>query len=473
MTVILRPYQEKNVHEIRMAFRQGHKAVCYNLPTGGGKTLTAGHMLGNAVKKGNQVFFICNRIELLDQTAEAFDKLGLSYGIIAAGTPMKLYEPIQICSIDTLKRRLHKIHIRPKLIVWDECRSLGAAGWTAVYNYYPDAKHIGLDATPIRLDGKGLGRFFTHMVRGPSYEELQSHGCLVPFEIYEPPVPDLSGLHTKMGDYVQSEIVELMDKPTVTGDAVKLYRQLTGGDKLAIMFCASVQHSENVAAQFRAEGIMAMHLDGETDKAERRKMIKAFRQRHIKVLTNCNLFSAGFDVPGVEYIGMLRPTQSLSLYLQQAGRGSRPDDGKSYCILADHAGNRKKHGFPDDPREWSLEDKKKKKKAEEASDIKVRQCPFCFHTHRPAPACPKCGHVYEIKSREIEFVDGELVKVDKEKVKAMQNKNLVNAKTYEEVLTEGIRRGYDQKKAEWFANKIMTERKVWKENLKKKRYGSR
>lgn len=469
MTVTLRPFQDKNVHEIRVAFRDGHKAVCYNLPTGGGKTLTAGHMLGNAVRKGNPCFFICNRIELLDQTAQAFDKLGLQYGIIAAGVPMQLYQPLQICSIDTLKRRLHKISIRPKLIVWDECRSLGAAGYTQVYNFYPEAKHIGLDATPIRLDGKGLGRFFTHMVRGPSYEELQQMGFLVPFEIYAPPAPDLTGLHTKMGDYVQSEVVEIMDKPTVTGDAVKLYRKLTGGDKLAIMFCASVKHSENVAAQFRAEGIMAMHVDGETDKLERRKIIKSFRERHIKVLTNCNLFSAGFDVPGVEYIGMLRPTQSLSMYLQQAGRGSRPEANKKYCILADHAGNVRRHGFPDDFREWSLDDKKKKKKSEEISDIRTRQCPACYHLSRPMPVCIKCGHVFEIKSREIEFVDGELHKIEKTE----RDKRLVKARSYEELLTEGISRGYDQKKAEWFANKILNDRKEWKTKIQKERYGSR
>lgn len=428
--ITLRGYQDRGVGEVRQGFRDGHRAVLYQLPTGGGKTLTAGYILKSAAERGNPGMFICNRVELVEQTAAAFDRLGLPYGLIAAGYTPNYRQKVQIASIDTLKRRLDQLLWWPKLAVWDECRSLAAAGWSAVYKrlLQQGTAHLGLDATPQRLDGKGLDAFFSLLVQGPSMKELQAHDppALVPFEAYTPSKPVLTGVRTRMGDYASDELEEAMDKPSITGNIVETYVKMVRG-KQGLTFAVSRKHSEHLAAEYRAAGIRAEHLDGDTDKGRRSQIVRAYRNREIDVLCNVDLFTAGFDVPGVEVITMARPTQSLTIYLQQAGRGSRPEPeiGKTHCVLLDHAGNILRHGLPDEDREWSLEGRKKRagKKADDGPAVQIRQCEVCFYVHSPAPCCPKCGFVYPVQHREVEEREGELKKVTAEQLAAMRRAN--------------------------------------------------
>jgi DNA repair protein RadD len=452
MSVVqLRPYQERAVQEVREAYRSGHRAVLFQLATGGGKTLTAGHILGSAAEKGNRGMFICNRVELMSQTAAAFDKLGMRYGLVAPGIRYRAAPPVHIASIDTLKRRIAKGEIlEPALCVWDECRSLGAKGWTDVYNAFPNARHLGLDATPQRLDGKGLDAYFSHLVPGPAYSELIELGNLVPFECYAPSRPDLSQVKTVAGDFDRDQTADLMDKPSITGDIVANYVQHARGLK-ALVFAVSRKHSEHLAAEFRAAGVRAVHLDGDTDAGERSRALEAYRAGEIDVICNVWLFVAGLDVPGVRVIIMASPTQSLSAYLQMAGRGSRPDPAdpdKDRCILFDHAGNIFRHGLPDEDRTWTLEGRKKgQKKAADVDTVNVRQCPSCYGVHAPAPTCKWCGHVYEIDSREVERREGELKKITKEELAAQKAKaslEVKRARTFEDLQRIGAQRGYSE-----------------------------
>ena len=407
MAIILRPEQQRAIDEISAAILAGHSSVLLQSPTGSGKTMIGGRMLGGAFAKGKFALFICNRIELVDQTAETLERLEIPYGIFAAGYPYDPTKAIQICSIETLKRRIKKLPFTPALVIWDECRGLGAAGWTATYNLFPNAKHVGLDATPTRLDGKGLGRYFSHLVCGPSYRELQELGRLVPFRVCAPSVPNLAKVHTRMGDYVNSEIESIMDTPKIVGDAVRDYCRL-GAGKRALIFCITRKHSQHVAEEFRNAGVTALHIDGETPKQERRESLRAFRRGTVKVISNVDLFTSGLDVPAVEYIGMLRPTQSISLFLQMCGRGSRPEPGKSYCILADHAGNSLNHGLPDDDRVFSLEDGLIESSAKRPNAI--RTCRQCFSIYRAAvgPVCPYCGNDNTDQKKLPKQIDGEL-----------------------------------------------------------------
>lgn len=451
--IVLRPYQDKAVAEVRSAFQEGHDSVLMQIPTGGGKTLTAGFIVGGAAARGNPAWFICNRIELVEQTALAFDKLGLTYGIIAAGYTGNPRELIQIASIDTLKARLKKgVPFRlPKLRVWDECRSVGSAGWTAVYEILKaeGGMDLGLDATPIRLDGKGLDTYFSALVCGPQYSELMALGALVPFDVYGPTTPDLTGVKTKGGEFDQEAVETIFDKPKMVGDIIEHYLQLAPG-KLGITFAVSRKHSEHLAQCYRDAGVPAVHLDGDTDKGERKRAVNAFRRREIMVLCNVDLFTAGFDVPGVEVITMARPTQSLSFFLQQAGRGSRPDavTGKDRCILLDHAGNWTRHGLPDQDRTWSLAGRKKgeRKKKEDEETLGVKQCKSCYAVFPPGPSvCPRCGAVQEVASREVEAVDGVLTKIgaaEAAMIKAKAQKELKGAKSLDQLLAIEKERGY-------------------------------
>lgn len=454
MSIILRPYQVRAVDEVRAAFKARHNSVLFQLPTGGGKTLTSGYILGSAAAKGNGTMFICNRVELVEQTAEAFSRLNIRFGVIAAGWSPNPLAMTQIASIDTLKNRLDKIRL-PKLVAWDECRGLGAAGWTRVFNFFRErgVKQLGLDATPIRLDRKPMGEFFTHLVHGPRYSELMELGSLVPFDCYAPGVPDLSGVRTKGHDFDQEQAAALMDKPQLVGDAVRHYLAHADG-KLGITFAVNRKHSEHLAEAFRASGVPAAHLDGDTDKGERKRTVEAFRRRELRVLTNVNLFSAGFDVPGVEVITDCAPTQSLSMFLQRAGRGSRPDEenpAKDRCILLDHAGNVLRHGLPDMDRDWSLDappKRTKKKKADDGEEVNVRQCQSCYAVYSPpTPTCPKCGHVHAVKREGPEQVDGQLQKITKEQAAALaaqKKRELKKARTLEELQEIEKARGYQE-----------------------------
>jgi len=417
-----------------------HDSVLLQAPTGSGKTALAAYMLGSAASKNKRSWFLCHRAEILDQTALTFQKVGIPYGVIAAGHPLNPYMPVQLCSIDTLKSRPGRYQL-PDLIVWDECHHVASAGWTRVKNANPQAKHVGLSATPERLDAKGLDDLFSAMVRGPSVAWLIENGFLCDYKAFAPPGPDMAAVHTRMGDFVKSESEAVMSKSTITGDAVRTYMQ-RARRKRAVAFCVSIKHSEHVAAEFRAAGIVAVHIDGSTPKPERQAAMKAFRNGDIQILTSVDIFGEGVDVPAIEAVILLRPTQSLSLYLQQVGRAFRPAEGKEFALILDHAGNIARHGLPDDERTWDLKGRKKRKAGAGDTGPPLRQCPKCYATHRPAPVCPECRHVYAVVGREIEHVDADLVEVDVEAARRRRVIENRSAESIADLVARGKERGY-------------------------------
>ena len=435
----LRPYQADIIDRLRVALRT-HKAVLTVAPCGSGKTALATKMIGTAAAKGRRSFFICHRAELIEQTAATFDKVDLSYGYIAAGYRPNPFAQIQIVSIDTLKNRVGKIQ-PPDFCVWDESHHIAAKGWSKIRDAYADAHHVGLSATPERLDGLGLGKHFTHIVEGPTVKWLIDNGYLCDYKIFAAShAPDLSGVHTKMGDYDKTELETVMDKPTITGDAIFHYRKLSD-NKRAVVFCISVKHSIHVTEQFKSVGIAAEHLDGTTPRDERRQIIARFRVGQTKVLCNVGIITEGFDLPGIETVILLRPTASLGLYIQMVGRVLRPVEGKPHALILDHAGNVMRHGLPDDERDWTLEGKKRSKK--DKNEVAVRQCPKCFAVHRPLPVCPSCGFVYEVKGRpDIEVGDGELQELDKDAMRRKRFKEQSKAQTIDELVALAKSRGY-------------------------------
>ena len=455
--ITLRPYQADIIERTRAALTQ-HKCVLITSPTGSGKTALATLMLGNAAKKGRRSFFICHRVELIEQTAAAFEKSGISFGLIAAGMRPDPYQQVQICSVDTLKNRASNIQ-PPDFCVWDECHRVAAAGWSKLHGLYDKAYHIGLTATPERLDGQGLGKWFTYMVTGPTVKRLIEEGYLCDYKVYGvKKTPDFSGIKQKMGDYDIQAATALVDTPVITGDAISHYQRLCNG-KRAVVFCLGVPHSRHVVEQFKSMGIPAEHVDGTTPREQRRETVNRFRKGETLVLCNVQIVHEGFDLADIEVVIMLRPTASLGLYLQMVGRALRPMKGKPYAIILDHVGNTKaeRHGLPCEEREWSLDAKKRKKKGEDKSPG-IRQCPQCFHVHYFAPACPSCGFVYEIKNqRDIEVIDGELVEVDKEQMQRARYQEQGRAQTLDELVALGHARGY--KSPHYWAQKVMGNRR--------------
>lgn len=456
MSFALRPYQEEMINSTRVALRN-HRAVLVQLPTGGGKTAMASYMLGSASSKGHLGWFNVHRRELIDQSVKTFQKVGFPYGVIAADYSADPMARVQICSVQTLARRIGKIR-EPRLIVWDECHHIAAGSWSKIFKAFPNAKHVGLSATPARLDGRGLDDHFDEMVCGPTMQELQRQGHLVPFKIYAPGTPDTSGLHTRMGDFNRQETDDLMDQSSIIGNAVKHYQKYAGGER-AIVFCVSIKHSEHVVAEYRANGIPAAHVDANTPRHERAQIMEWFRRGDLRVLSNVDLFGEGVDVPDCRVVQMLRPTQSLGLYLQQVGRASRPAPGKSHALILDHAGNVMRHGLPDDDREWTLEGREKGTRRQDSADtIPVRQCDSCYYIMPSmVRTCPECGKEFLIEGRQVNEVDGELVEIDPAQLRRERAREQSQARTLDDLIDLGRKRGY--KSPEKWAAHVYTARR--------------
>lgn len=448
MTFALRDYQEHDRLAIRAAFKQGARAVLYQLPTGGGKTALTAHVAGESSRRAKwRVWFLVHRKELVDQSIRTFEQVGIPHGVIAAGFFADRRPLVQIGSVQTIGRRLERLPA-PDLIIWDEAHHLAAGTWSTIFAAYPDALHLGLSATPERLDGTGLGHWFSHLVCGPTTADLIDQGWLAPYRLYAPAKVDLSGVHTKLGDFVKGELAATMDKPTITGDAIAHYRRYADG-KRAIAFCCSIEHSQHVVAQFNAAGIPAEHVDGHTEATQRKLAMQRFRAGEIRVLSNVELFGEGVDVPAIEAAILLRPTQSLALYLQQVGRALRPAEGKMHAVILDHAGNSYTHGLPDDPREWSLEGRKRKRGT--ADQVPIRQCPKCFAVVPAASASCKYCHTLLAGAggggREVEEVAGELVEVDPKVLRQQRLREQSRAQSLEDLVALGKSRGYKRPEA--------------------------
>lgn len=436
--ITLRPYQQAMIDEARDTYRRGKRAVLFQLPTGGGKTVTASTVVHGAAVKGNRTWWLTHRRELAGQASETFHSLGIPHGTVQAGYVSNPDATVQVASIQTISRRLETLP-EPGLIIFDEAHHIGAASWEAIFNRFPDARILGLTATPWRLDGAGLGRWFEHMVSGPSTADLIANGSLSPYRLFAPAAPDLAGVGTAQGDYQRSALAKAMDKPAIVGDAIGHYLKLCRG-KRAVAFTAGVENSKNIADQFNAAGVPAEHVDGAMTAEARDAAVDRFRRGETLILCNADLFGEGFDVPAIEAAILLRPTKSLSLHLQQVGRALRPCPGKTEAIILDHAGNSLIHGLPDDEREWDLADREKKRRAEKG-EISIRTCDECLYVYRPAPKCPQCGHAPEIKGREIEVVDGTLAEV-KRAESVQKRREVGKASTLEDFLRIARERGY-------------------------------
>lgn len=434
MSITLRPYQIEDTNKIRSLMQQGFRCIQYQLPTGGGKTLLTASMLKTASTKGVSSLFIVHRRELIKQSVDAFKKVGLHHGIIAPGYYQSNRTLTNIASIQTLARRINRIQ-RPKLIIWDESHHLAAGSWTKVYKAFPDAFHVGLSATPSRTDGTGLNLYFQSMVNGPTVQWLIDNGYLSKYKLYAPHTVNVEGVHKRMGDFISSELSAIVDKPTITGDAIKEYQRLAMG-KRAIVRGVSIKHSQHIAEQFNKAGIPARHVDGTTPDAERDEAMESFKRGDTLILSNVDLFSEGVDVPSVECVIDLRPTTSLILWLQFCGRALRPSPGKEYAIIIDHAGNCMRHGLPCDERTWKLEGREKNK--DKDTGQKVKLCPECFYCMQSwRKECPSCRHTFVIESREVDHVKGDLSEVDIEAVKKAKRMEQGRSSTYEELVTLG------------------------------------
>ena len=466
---------------VKSAFRAGHKSVLLQAPTGCGKTVIAASMIMACAKKGGAVWFINHRAELIYQSSNTMKKFDIDHGVVASSYEREYNKKVQIISVGSLSRRLADLISAiksqalkagwPSLIIWDEAHHIAAGGWAKIHEQLSMSYHVLLTATPERLDGTGLEKFASFMVQGPTTEWLIEQKYLSDYDLIIPVQPSIEGLTVSGSDYNKKQNSDLMGKPTITGDIVANYKKYAM-NKRGIIFEASIENSERRATAFREAGINALHLDGKTDKTIRRAACQAYARGEIQVLCNVDLFGEGFDIAAqagidvtIEAAVMARPTKSLALYSQQVGRALRPK--KENAIILDHAGNYQQHGLPCAERQWSLKGKKERKRLEdeeEETPIYVKRCPFCFKPNRSQlKVCASCNTEFPLNPRYIKQVEGELEKINKEKLKREKKREQGSCRTFEDLLQLGIDRGYSSPEA--WAGKIWTSRQAAERNI--------
>jgi len=432
---VLRDYQKKLITDLKHSLLAGNHNVVVQSPAGSGKTVTMAAIAKSATDKGNIVLFIVHRREIVEQVEQTFKSYGVNMTLCCVGM------------VQTVTRRLKGLEV-PQLILVDECHHSLAKSYTRIFEYFKNANVVGFTATPVRLSGQGLSKVFDDLILGPRIDWLIDNHYLAPYEYYSVKLIDDNKLkRNSTGDFSSSSMNEA-SKNIIYGDVIKEYKRIANGTK-AIVYTYSVKSSIKVAAEFNQAGYKALQVDGNTAKEKREQAMNDFRSGKVQILVNAELYGEGVDVPDCQTVIMLRPTESLSLFIQQSMRCMRYKPNKKATII-DHVANYTRFGLPDTPRTWSLKGRKKKSSAS-SGGIAIRTCPHCFAVISAAYSiCPICGQEIGVENKELK-VD-KTVKVEKigkdfhfktdyEKVRYSQMKT-EDATSFRDLQKIGKARGY-------------------------------
>ena len=454
MSFSLRDYQKELITDIIESMKRGNRKIMVQSPPRSGKTVVMAYIAKNATDKNKQVLFFSHRKEINEQVLETFSRGDVNLNNVTIGT------------VGSLVKKLDKL---PKfdLILVDEAHHIKAKQYQTILNYFKDATQLFFTGTPVRLDGSGFHDLAEDLVEGKSVQWLIENGNISDFSYYSIDLLDLGKLKTRSGEYTNQSIDNAFESSKSTyGDYIDHYKRLAEG-KQAIVYVHSVEYAKLVAERFNENGYSAAIVSGKTPKKERAEAMERFRNGELMIMVNVNLFTEGIDLPGVDVCIMLRPTKSLSLYLQFAMRALNPREGKK-AILIDHVGNHNIHGLPNADREWTLSGVKTNKNNSEKSTTTCEECFATFWRDQLIDGkCPCCGAVIVKKkemrevekenvdielqeiNQEMEFVSiqGEMVEVSKEeaeiyrKVKTYQ-KNYTRCKNLAELKAFRLLNGY-------------------------------
>lgn len=464
----LRGYQQKLSKEIYDAWDGGADNVLGILPTGGGKTATFSDIILN---RDAPACAIAHRQELVGQISTALARNGVRHRIIGPSKVVKMcvnlhmekigrsyFDPNSwhaVAGVDTIIRRHAELGSwtnQVKLWVEDEAHHvLTGNKWGKSVEMFPNAQGLGVTATPCRADGQGLGRehggVFDEMIEGPSMRELIEMGYLTDYRIFTPPSdfhrPTIVGAS---GDYTRDGMRKATKESKIVGDVVEHYLRIAKG-KLGVTFVPDLDTAREVAAQFNASGVPAEVVSSESTDDERINALRRFERRELLQLVNVDLFGEGFDLPAIEVVSFARPTESLSLYIQQFGRvlrllieqhiavnweGLAPDarkqaianSTKPFGIIIDHVGNVERHRLPDARREWTLERRQSRRSTPSEGIPPMWTCRECSASwEKIYSACLDCGTPRPEPAARSgpEFVDGDLIELDPFVLERMRN----------------------------------------------------
>lgn len=377
---MLRDYQIEICENVREAFKK-HRSVMMQMPTGTGKTVVLASLVQQFLDKSLeltdqhcQVLIVAHRIELTEQMGEHLRRYGIEYGVIAGGRKTKEAEPVIVASIQTLNSKLSSLSsiLSPSLIIIDEAHHAVAKTYRQLWDVWPEARFLGLTATPYRLSGEGFTDLFDVLVDSWTMKRFIAEGWLSAFDYYSiRPDSDDQKLIDNLkkrgadGDFQMKELHDTLDVTPCIERLFESFEQFAF-DMKGIVYAIDIAHAEHIAEYYREQGVNALALSSKTDMKERKEAVEVFRassvivhhqllkDKPIQVLVSVDLFSEGFDCPDVEFIQIARPTLSLAKYLQMIGRGLRPNKGKECCTIIDNVGMYRRFGLPSGERDWGM-----------------------------------------------------------------------------------------------------------------------
>jgi superfamily II DNA or RNA helicase len=411
----LRSYQTKVIEDFDSEIAAGKKRIMLVAPTGSGKTVIASAIIKSRIERRRGVLVVAHRREIIQQTSEKPRANGVVHGIILAGVESRPLEFVQVASIQTLWSRAVQRECmelpQAELLVMDEAHHCPARTYQKIIDAYPDAIVLGLTATPCRGDGRGLGGIFETIIECPQVAELIEQGYLVKARVYAPVNPDLHGVRTVAGDYNEGELAARMDRAKLIGDIVTHWHKY-GERRKTVAFAVNVAHSVHLRDEFIKSGVRAEHIDGGTPKPERDASLARLASGEIELITNCMVLTEGWDMAQVGCCILARPTKKMGLYRQMIGRVLRPADGKPDAIILDHSGAVFRHGFAEDPVEWTLDPDERAESATHTTRCergsRLLECSQCGAIRIAGEPCSACGFLPQAPPRPVPILDGDL-----------------------------------------------------------------
>lgn len=365
--ITLRDYQQLAKEEI---FRKWNLVdnILYQMPTGTGKTRLFTSIIrdiniwGLRHNINYRILIIAHRSELIEQSSRSLDKYRIKHGVLAGTMKDKrdLTQAIQVASIQTITHPANQCLIddlKFDFIIIDEAHHAVANSYQKLWDYCPDAKKLGVTATPWRMNNSGFAQIFDAYIPSMSIKDFIQKGWLATYQYYSIPVSSelVKSIESIRefdieGDYKNSALVEVCDTSKIRAQLYDSYEKNVLGKK-GIIYSISREHSEHICLQYRSRGVTIENIDSKTPAKIREKVIQAFRDGEIDIIVNVDIFSEGFDCPDIEFIQLARPTKSLVKYIQQVGRGLRKNGDKK-CIILDNVGMYSRFGLPDEERDW-------------------------------------------------------------------------------------------------------------------------
>ena len=407
-------YQRDAIDLARQSFGKGKKRPCLALPTGAGKTYTAGAIANMALEKGNTVAFIVPFKALLAQTKASFERLNVPCGVFHHEFEGNLDAPVQIMTAQTMDSRLRKGRPIPDFDfgIYDEAHETKTLIKDMMLK--GSKRWLGLTATPWT---RGMGNIYDDLLIPVTIKQLIEEKYLCPFRAYAPNKPDLSGVQVMAGEYNQKQVGDVMADAHLVADVVSTWLKM-GEDRPTLCFAVNKAHAERLSDDFNAAGVPSAFVVAETDQVERDWIGQRFAAGELKVVVNVRTLTTGVDWP-VACVIDAAPTKSEALHVQKIGRGLRVNPPWEDCIILDHAGNSLSLGLVTDIHHDTLNTGQKGQgSSTERKKAEPRECSKCKIV-KPAGQriCPNCGHEAKAPCK-VEVEDGELVQIAGKKVAA-------------------------------------------------------